>query len=34
MKIGERLKYERNKINLTQADVATKLSVARQTISA
>ena len=34
MKIGERLKYERNKINLTQAEVALHLSVARQTISA
>ncbi len=34
MKIGERLKYERNKLNLTQAEVALNLSVARQTISA
>lgn len=34
MKFGERLQHERQRLNLTQAEVASQLSVARQTISA
>lgn len=33
MKLGERLQKERNKLNITQSEVAEKLRVSRQTIS-
>lgn len=33
MKLGERLQKERNKLNITQSEVAKKLRVSRQTIS-
>ncbi|SHH49616.1 Helix-turn-helix domain-containing protein [Anaerosphaera aminiphila DSM 21120] len=33
MKLGERLQKERNKLNITQSEVAEKLKVSRQTIS-